>query len=181
MRKIPSILRYEVFACPQGAPPLLSPDYGVLEVTEANVDRVLDFRGEAQRVAFKHFLREGCDGIYAIHHGVVVGHAWLTTARGEPLLANGYFPLRPGDALIHHCHVAKSARGQGIFPLLIRHLSAQGSGRVFIDASVRNHASLSGIRRAGCRPVGRLTALAWRGHALVWPKHLLNTTDSQGA
>lgn len=135
------------------------PGVEVAPITAKNVEGVLEFRGVRQLDAAWTFLRDGHRGVFAIQNGRVVGHAWITPVASGENTANRYFRLAPGEALIHNCHVAESARGQGAYPLMISSLAAgevtAGSASVvLIDCSRSNAASIRGIEKAGFRYEG---------------------------
>jgi len=157
--------RQRAFACPApdelpevdaAIPIALEP------VTPENVDRVTDFRTRAEAAGFRAFLDRGQVGLFAVHDGRVIGHAWAVVCRGGRCLANGYFRLRAGEALIHFCRVGDSWRGKRVYPAMLaalakRLLADEGVRRVLVDSEAANAASLRGIARAGFREIGRGT------------------------
>lgn len=72
-------------------------------------------------------------------------------------------------------HVVQSARGQGIYPLLLRtmaHDAASRGLRCLVDASEENRPSIRGIEKAGFQRLGRLNVLVVAGtimHANLSP------------
>lgn len=177
MNKRPSVLRHVVFACAQSTGDEPAADLEVVPIDIANVDRVLEFRNESVRQQFRQFLAEDRSGIFVMHDGQAVAHGWLTASPGPGrATVNGYFPLHPGEALIHHCHVEASMRGRGIFRLIICHLTSASSLRVLIDSDRRNTPSLNAIEKSGATRLGEVTFVVWRMRLVaIWsrPRGLL--------
>jgi GNAT superfamily N-acetyltransferase len=157
MRMPVRILRQNVYewASAPPAPAYQTPhDVELIPISGANVDRVLDFRGLAQVTQFHSFLKWGRVGVFAILDQRVIGHAWAYLCSGSPVVVNGYFVLRPGETLIHHCNVVPQYRGRGVYPAMISALSERilkenGSSRILIDTPYRNVSAVRGIEKAG--------------------------------
>jgi ribosomal protein S18 acetylase RimI-like enzyme len=82
------------------------------------------------------------------------------------------FHMAPDEAYIWDCVTLPEYRGRGLYSGLLAHMLAElrdaGVRRIWIGASLDNHASIKGFMRAGFRPAirlvyGRLLALhcAW--------------------
>jgi hypothetical protein len=88
---------------------------------------------------------------------------------------NGSAHIDSRDGMIDHCFTHSEYRGQGLYPWALRHIGALTDetneavfSSVFIECSRFNHASASGIRKAGFTPTrtyvtfGNRTLLAWQ-------------------
>lgn len=153
MRKAIRILHHRIYEF-VGAPTVEdgTSRLDLLPILAANVGLVLTFRQIEQEVLFRSFLAGGGVGFFAAVDGRVVAHAW-GAGPGEVYAANGYFRLRSGESLIHHCSVDPNYRGRGIYTALISKLAytlvERGDSRVFIDTNVLNLAAIRGIESAG--------------------------------
>jgi ribosomal protein S18 acetylase RimI-like enzyme len=69
-----------------------------------------------------------------------------------------YFPLTPDDVHLFDFHVFPQYRGQGMNPLLVKHilrsLTDECVGRAFIEAAEWNEAQLSSLRKTEFRYMG---------------------------
>lgn len=128
-------------------------------VTFDNVHRIADFRPIGFLKQYRGFLEEGQGGIYAWSGSKIAGNAWATICRKPHCRGNGYLDIYKGEALIHHCNVFEEYRGQGIYPAMLsalcrRLFSQKGITRIIIDTALDNKSSLSGISKAGFKPIG---------------------------
>ena len=140
-------------------------------VTEEDVARAGDFREARLAEAFRRYLREGQEGIFAVADGRVVGHAWAVVCRAERCRANGYIELARGEAALHSISVAESHRGRRVFQAMV----ATFCTRLFDEAQVRrivstveldNPASRRGHVNVGFRPIGRQLCVVFRQRLL---------------
>lgn len=144
------------------APP--PPGIEVRVVTEADADRVRDFRDDG----VVHIFRSGvvCSepGVYAWKDGRVVGHfasyCWGVHGRNR----RTGIELERGDAWLHDGHVRDGLRGLGIFQAMIRALTKAlfadpDIRRVVSDVNVGDAASLAAHRKCGFRVLGELRYL----------------------
>jgi ribosomal protein S18 acetylase RimI-like enzyme len=104
----------------------------------------------------------------------LAGYGW--TLRGATMEPH-YFPLGPHDAHLFDFHVYPLFRGQGMNPLLVRHilteLAGEGAGRAFIEAAEWNQAQLSSLGKTPFRCLGharkwtilRCTTVWWSNRA----------------
>jgi hypothetical protein len=129
----------------------------LLCVTRANADRLLTTPLIAQLAQ-----GEGAEYVDGLHHddmllavvdgaGNVLHHSYmLFRTRTKRLLGEG-----PDVPLFAHCATQAQARGQRIYPRVLRHglaiLARAGHRRAIINCEPSNRASVSGIEHAGFR------------------------------
>jgi len=136
-------------------------------VTAENVARAGDFREARLAKAFRRYLREGQEGIFAVADGRVVGHAWAVICRGGRCLANGYIELARGEAALHSISVAESHRGRRVFQAMVAAFCARlfdeaNVGRIVSTVELDNPASRRGHMNIGFRSVGRQLCVMFR-------------------
>jgi len=90
--------------------------------------------------------------------------------RGGDIIGAYFFPMTGTCELISHCVTLPTARGQGYYVHMLRHicqsLGQSGAGRVYIDCTDFNTSSARGIEAAGFHQIGR--GVHRRSGALVW-------------
>ncbi|WP_104176984.1 GNAT family N-acetyltransferase [Cryobacterium sp. Y50] len=154
MRSPVRVMRQRVYLWTRDAPGANLGSVEVFPIARENVSRVLDFRSAQQVSVFENYLDEGRTGVFGAVGERVVGHAWASSRSDTTATLSRYFRLRPGDTLIHHCHVDESARGQGVYGAMLRALVEKMLAdsrvrRIFIDTERSNVPSIRGIEKAG--------------------------------
>jgi len=78
------------------------------------------------------------------------------------------FAIGPRQVWFYNAVTVKSVRGRGHYPNIIRYmaqtLKSEGFDEFFIDAEQRNHASIRGMEKSGCKNVARISMkkLLWK-------------------
>lgn len=147
-------------------------DVTIARVSADNVHLVEGFREAAVATVFRRFLDEGQVGVYAIHEGRAVGHVWAIPGGLSRRRANGYFPLRRGEALIHYAHVDPGFRGRSVFGLMTAELVDLVRGEltcphILVDAEVANDPSNRALRGMGFVHIGSDLVVGVGGRGLV--------------
>jgi ribosomal protein S18 acetylase RimI-like enzyme len=97
----------------------------------------------------------------------LAGYGW--TMQGNTIEPH-YFPLTPDDVHLFDFHVFPQYRGQGVNPLLVKHilrsLTDECVGRAFIEAAEWNEAQLSSLRKTEFRYMGWARKIAI-GHRTI--------------
>lgn len=105
-------------------------------------------------------LEDGHRPYVAMCAGEIVAWGWVATVRAELGELAFRFELPAGDRYLWNFVTAPNARGLGIYPRLLQAIvemeSAEAS-RFWIVRAPENHASGSGIERAGFRRVATLS------------------------
>jgi L-amino acid N-acyltransferase YncA len=133
----------------------------VRRVDTTTVDDALDMDSSATVAQFRQFLEAGERGYYAYSGPRVVHRSWvrLGPARVSTWHEHASWELRAGQAYVHYCETAAVARGQGVFPTVLRtisrELAGEGVREVFIAATLGNGPSCKAIERAGFIEVAR--------------------------
>lgn len=108
---------------------------------------------------FRKFLHEGDTGFFALLDGRVVHRSWVQF--GPRIVQQHHdlapYELKPGEAYIHFCETAPSARGLGIYPAMLAHILAvlrdRGLATCYIATTTNNIPSRRGIEKVGFRPL----------------------------
>jgi GNAT superfamily N-acetyltransferase len=104
---------------------------------------------------FRSFLARGDRGFYAYRDGRVVHRTWVRMGPATERLwhAWGAIEVPAGEAYLHYCETAPSARGLGLYPATLAHAAGVarllGAREVSISTDLENAASRRGIERAG--------------------------------
>lgn len=166
-----------------GAEVLLPDGIRIVTVTTSERQRVMPDIIAAGAGSDIRFFDSGaiCYLAYKDNHSVGLG--WLfrdsyllrkvlsrTHEKATALYPNNQSPITnnrpPGAAYLAGFHVLDSARGQGLYPLLLNTMcrDAAASGRTsYVDVSPDNRASIRGLEKAGFRRVGELRTLTIAG------------------
>lgn len=124
-------------------------------ITEANANRVLDFREEERIAEYKRKLEDGEIGFFAIVKGKAAASIWATVnSSSRAFIARRYMKLEAGDALVHDIVTGRAHRGLGIAPFMVRRLAEHlfehfPIKRFIVDVSIRNTASLRMMHKTG--------------------------------
>jgi hypothetical protein len=151
----------------------------IQDINHNNISRVTDFRDEAITKSFERLLDVGQVGIYAIADSKIVGHAWAIICRGKKRMANGYFKLNGGEALIHFCNVKATCRGRDIYPFMLfalckRLFNEKRVSKVFVDTEIDNTTAIRSIQKVAFKPIGRYLYFQFKGR-LVYKKNVTIT------
>jgi len=124
----------------------------VTRATAENIGDVLAFDTPDKLALYRQFLAEGETGYLGYLDGKCVHRSWVKRLPGKVQL-HWALPLilQKGEAYIHYCETAPTARGKNIFAhvlVLIREDYTQFSN-VFICVNATNHASIRSIEKAG--------------------------------
>jgi RimJ/RimL family protein N-acetyltransferase len=110
----------------------------------------------------------------------MVGSQWATLNNTDaPIVARGYVPLQPGQALLHDGVTGEKYRGKGVGPFMVAGVLAAlvqefGASRVVIDVKVTNRPALRMMEKVGLTAreatfaVSAFGSLLWR---LRMPAH----------
>jgi ribosomal protein S18 acetylase RimI-like enzyme len=151
-----------------------------LEIRRVDLDNLVDALSmePPERVEeFRGFLERGDLGYYAYREGTVVHRAWV---RLGPLTVPTYFGFVPiripvGDAFIHYCETAPSARGTGVYPAVLAHITselrARGIREITISTTLDNQASRRGIEKAGFEEMRRFDLILVLGMPIQREAH----------
>jgi hypothetical protein len=148
--------RHALFRIQRGdAIPDLEPrgDVTFRPVSRENLSDILSFRAKEYADVFDRQLAKGQLGVYAYRDGKAVAHGWMIINRSEqPMRANGYFVLRPREALVHFCSVAEPHRGLGVYQALLcdlyrRAFASEPVDTIFIDTVIDNVPSRKAIEK----------------------------------
>lgn len=137
----------------------LSPLDGIAfrRVTDASVMALAQERApEAMRARFD----DGHRAYVAVRDDVIVAWGWVATQRATLGELDFRFELPPGDRYLWNFVTTPAARGLGIYPRLLQAIVGQEANealRFWIVRAPENHASGSGIERAGFRRVATLS------------------------
>lgn len=92
-----------------------------------------------------------------------------------------YLAPPPGDSYVFESFTVESARGQGIYPKVLRAISAdlhrEGRGRVWIGVESTNEASIRAISKAGFNHAYSFTSGS-EGSPLARPDRAIEEDDS---
>ena len=106
--------------------------------------------------------------------GRIVALKWhVVNESDRPRRVKGYYPLRPGHALLHAAWTHPDHRGQGLHQTLIGHDVATLTRRhpdAVLEAVILpdNATSVHNYRKAGFVPAGTLFVLSWLRWS--WPR-----------
>lgn len=174
-----SLDRFDVFACTYAMSPaaLVRPDLEFRPLTSGDF-AVLRHRsdrfGDQTRL---YYDKRGIDSAFGVFVGGELGHvSWAYTANEYKREPYERFRLRAREAEIVNCYTSDAYRGQGLYPLAIRMITAsllsRGFDRVFMNIEPSNEASRRGILKAGLTQCGRVwhlrsPAIA-KWHGIYW-------------
>lgn len=157
-----------------GAPDLPCPAE-ILQVDQSHLADVLSMEAPSTVARFRDFLAAGDAGYYAYQQGRVVHRSWVQFGPRRVMTWYDQMPLQlgPREAYIHFCETWPAARGQGIYPAVLRRIAndllAGGIGdrqpivRILIATEAGNRASRRGIEKAGFVAMKRLRAIVLFG------------------
>lgn len=104
--------------------------------------------------------------------GQIVTYGWVTRGPERVGELERQFNLRADETYIWHCGTVPGWRRQRCYSALlsqiVRRLHAEGSARIWIGASRRNHASVRGLANAGFQPVIDVTYRRVVRLTLMW-------------
>jgi RimJ/RimL family protein N-acetyltransferase len=124
-------------------------------ITFDNSVRVQEFREQRRVDEYREKLGNREIGFFAECDGRMVGSIWATinSARVRSVVRM-YMPLMPNDALIHDIVTGERLRGKGVGPFMVGRMASTllnecGVGKIIIDVSFRNRASLRMMEKVG--------------------------------
>ena len=131
----------------------------IKELTFSEIDRMLAVMYLSRADIYDRFDRgERCFAVLDGEH--IRTYFWVQFSVRELDRLYLKVDLEPNQAWFYNAITVKSARGQGYYTNIIRHmakkLKAEGFEEFFIDAEERNLASIRGMEKAGCKPVVRI-------------------------
>lgn len=129
---------------------------------------VIDFPDEAECRAA---LARGARVYVVIRKRQLVHYSWVADTPSAAGLDHLLRALRSRNAvLIGPCWTSPAARGQGLYPAVLRRIcqdaAERGLRHVRISSRLSNHASGRGIRKAGFEPTRMVYYLRVAGHGL---------------
>ena len=132
------------------------PDLGVLELRRATADDADAFArdiGTYESAAFAHRLTRGFRCYLAREDDHVLHSSWCSTVATWTEELRTYLAPPPGDAYIYESFTVEAARGRGIYPLVLRAISAdlhrEGIAGIWIGVESTNESSIRAITKAG--------------------------------
>lgn len=159
-----------VFSAGPASGPVHGPT-GLRLLEEGRLERLREIWPVNLEVARKR-MRRG-DQCWVVEvNGSLAHYSWVQRV-GTHRIADAGRRVRilPGEAWVYHCRTASHARGQGLYPAVLRAIRSwagrAGVSRLLIYTSAANVASRRGIAKAGFRSCATLVSL--RIGAIVLP------------
>jgi len=125
----------------------------ITKVSAENIADVLDFQPPRYIPIFEDFLRRGDTGYFAYLNGKCVHRSWVVHSP-QTVHLHSLLPkmLQPGEAFIHYCETAPTARGRNIYPAVLSKIAEDFKSyghSLMISANAKNKNSIKGIVKAG--------------------------------
>lgn len=125
----------------------------VVEVTNSNLEDVLDFNESYLLETFSNFLSQGDKGFYAYLENKCVHRSWVKFGPQRMQIFQNYsYDLGKDDIYIHYCATAEFARGKSVYPFVLQHICRKFPDKnVFLMALDRKKSARRGAEKAGFR------------------------------
>lgn len=131
----------------------------IAELTQDDIDGMRKIMYANRASLQGRFSRE--DRCFAVlEGGDILSFFWARF--GEKYLPESHlkFHLRPHQVWMYNAVTVKRARGRGLYPNIIRHmtqvLGQEGIDELFVDVEETNQPSLRAVARAGCKKIARI-------------------------
>lgn len=165
-----------IFEKPIATPTPESRTPSVLRITQFDRDNYHEYRDLLSECGLNRdpgFLAEGAEGFVAWAGDEPLGVGWRF--HHSIFLERGKYPR--GSVYLGGYFVVPAARGRGVYPILLRAMSefeAPAGAVAIAETATNNHASQSGLIKAGFVRRGILTTISIFGFSVV---HLLRGDD----
>jgi ribosomal protein S18 acetylase RimI-like enzyme len=131
------------------------------EIADPDVDDLARAMGLPSPELVRQRLQSGRRCFTLRIAGQIVTYGWVTRGPEQVGELERQFHLHADESYIWHCGTVPSWRRQRCYSALlsqiVHQLHAEGTARIWIGASRRNHASVRGLANAGFQPVIDLT------------------------
>ena len=117
-----------------------------------NIGDLKAFQTSAQISKFREFLENGDVGYLGYLGDQCVHRSWVVVHRRVVNLHWAVpYSLEEGDAYIHYCETAPSARGKKVYPAVLSRICSDLGDKfnILINVNKENTASISGIEKVG--------------------------------
>lgn len=112
--------------------------------------------GTDSRSTFAARLTEATRCFLVEAEGRLVHATWMTTSGAWTREVRGYLRPPSGDAYVYESFTRADARGRGVYPYALEHISAalhgRGIKRMWVAVEAHNAASLRAVAKAGFEP-----------------------------
>ena len=162
-----------------------NPDTGTLEVRRATAGDATAFArdiGTYQETTFTTRLAARVRCYLAFDEDRVLHSSWCSSIATWTEELRTYLAPPPGDAYVYESLTVEAARGRGIYPIVLRAISAElhreGVARIWIGVESTNEASLRAISRAGFEHAYSFVSEGEEANVIARSDGLLDEDDS---